>query len=189
MPAVFLRCLTRVEDLPIGNKPHLAIVGRSNVGKSSLINHLTMQKGLAHVGAKPGRTQTINLFEVDKRYFLVDLPGYGFAKMTKNKRAGFIDMISRYLDLAPNIKMVLLIVDAGVPFTDLDGEMLIFLRTANIPTIIILNKIDKLTKKQAANIERKFKSDFPNDKCITHSVFTSHGRGEIWEEIEKAVRK
>ena len=148
MSATFIKCLTNIKDLPIGNKPHVAIVGRSNVGKSSLINHLVMQKGLARVGASPGRTQTINLFEIDKRYFLVDLPGYGFAKMSKNKRSGFIDMISHYLDRAPDLKLVLLIVDASIPPTDLDHEMLVFLQASGIPTVVVLNKIDKLSKNQ-----------------------------------------
>jgi len=189
MSAIFLKCLTKIEDLPIGNKPHVAIVGRSNVGKSSLINHLTMQKGLARVGASPGRTQTINLFEIDKRYFLVDLPGYGFAKMSKDKRSGFIDMISHYLNRAPNLKLVLLIVDASIPPTDLDHEMLVFLQTAAIPAVVVLNKIDKLSKNQAIVLIKKFKTDFPDNECITHSTFTSKGRGEIWEAIERAVRK
>jgi len=189
MPAIFLKCFTKVEDLPIDKKPQVAIVGRSNVGKSSLINHLTAQKGLAHVGSTPGRTRTINLFEIDKRYFLVDLPGYGFAKMAKEKRPGLIDMISRYLDLAPNLKMVLLIVDASVPSSDLDREMLSFLRELEIPVTIVLNKIDKLSKVRATDVARKFKLDFPDCQCITHSIFTSSGRGEIWEAIERAVRK
>lgn len=189
MPAVFIKCFTDVEDLPIGNKPHVAIVGRSNVGKSSLINHLTMQKGLAHAGATPGRTQTINLFEIDKRYFLVDLPGYGFAKMSHNKRAGFMDMISHYLDLAPKLKMVLLVVDANVPPSELDREMLSFLQSSDIPSLIVLNKIDKLSKPQTVATVRKFEENFPASRCITHSIFTSAGRGEIWEAIEQAVRK
>jgi len=189
MSATFIKCLTNIKDLPIGNKPHVAIVGRSNVGKSSLINHLVMQKGLARVGASPGRTQTINLFEIDKRYFLVDLPGYGFAKMSKNKRSGFIDMISHYLDRAPDLKLVLLIVDASIPPTDLDHEMLVFLQASGIPTVVVLNKIDKLSKNQAVVLTKKFKADFPDNKCITHSTFTSKGRGEIWEVIDQAVRK
>jgi len=189
MSVVFLKCFTKVDDLPVDNKPQVAIVGRSNVGKSSLINHLTMQKGLARVGATPGRTQTINLFEVDKRYFLVDLPGYGFAKMAKEKRAGFIDMINHYLDQAPKLKMVLLIIDANVPFTDFDLEMLSSLKSADLPAVVVLNKVDKLSKSQIANLVFKCQKDFPENKFITHSVFSDKGRGEIWEEIEKAVRK
>ncbi|MFH1089399.1 MAG: ribosome biogenesis GTP-binding protein YihA/YsxC [Candidatus Uhrbacteria bacterium] len=189
MSATFIKCLTNIKDLPIGNKPHVAIVGRSNVGKSSLINHLVMQKGLARVGASPGRTQTINLFEIDKRYFLVDLPGYGFAKMSKDKRSGFIDMISHYLDRAPDLKLVLLIVDASIPPTDLDHEMLVFLQASGLPTVVVLNKIDKLSKNQAITLTKKFQADFSDNKCITHSTFTSKGRGEIWEVIDQAVRK
>ena len=82
------------DDIFEDGTPQIVFIGRSNVGKSSLINHLVMQKGLARVGASPGRTQTINLFEIDKRYFLVDLPGYGFAKMSKNKRSGSTALIS-----------------------------------------------------------------------------------------------
>ncbi len=90
MSATFLKCLTDLKELPEGDKPHVAIVGRSNVGKSSLVNHLTAQKSLARVSAKPGRTQTLNLYEIDRRYYLVDLPGYGYAKTSKTKLAGFV---------------------------------------------------------------------------------------------------
>lgn len=189
MSVVFLKCLTDMNDLPIGNKPHVAIVGRSNVGKSSLINHLTAQKGLARVSSAPGRTRTINLFEVDKRYFLVDLPGYGFAKATKEKREGLIETISHYLDLAPNLKMVLLIVDVSILPTDFDREMLSILDAANIPVVMVLNKIDKLSKAQAVKAIENFKLHFPGNRYITHSIFTSQGRGEIWEAIDQAVRK
>lgn len=189
MPAIFLKCLTKVEDLPIDKKPQVATVGRSNVGKSSLINHLTAQKGLAHVGSTPGRTRTINLFEIDKRYFLVDLPGYGFAKMSQNKRGDFIDMLSHYLDLAPNLKMVLLIVDASIPPSDLDQEMLAFLQESGVPVTVVLNKVDKISKAKFSKVINLFKEKFSGFPCITHSISTSSGRGEIWEAIEKAVRK
>lgn len=189
MPAKFFTSTTRLEDLPTYDKPQVAMVGRSNVGKSSLINHLTGQKALARVSAAPGRTKTINLYEIDRRYFLVDLPGYGYAKTSKEKRADFATMISTYLENTPQLTLVLVVIDAYVGPTDLDQEMLQSLHSLGKRVIIIVNKIDKLSKGEAASLLQKLSSEYADATFIPHSVETDKHRGAILEAIEVALRK
>jgi GTP-binding protein len=187
MHATFLKSAVRVEDLPIGDKAQIAMLGRSNVGKSSLLNHLVDQKGLARVSATPGRTQTINLFDVDKRFFLVDLPGYGYAKTSKAKRVAFEGLLNDYLNQAQNLKLALVIIDARHGPLDIDREMFAFLHQIQIPFAIIANKIDKLTKSDSAALTRKLGTDFPGVTVILHSNLTNKGQGEIRQTIERAI--
>lgn len=184
----FIKSATNLEQLPQGNKPHVAMVGRSNVGKSSLLNALANQKGLARVSAEPGRTQTINLFDVDGRFYLVDLPGYGFAKTSKAKREDFAGMLRDYLWQAQQLCLVLLIIDARIGPTDLDRDMLEYLASGKIPVAIIVNKIDKLSNSESINLQRMLESTYPQINFIPHSSITGQGRGEIWQVIEQAVR-
>ena len=188
MPAVFLKSATGLAEIPTSDKPQIAMVGRSNVGKSSLINDLVNQKNLARTSSEPGRTQMMNLFEVDKRYLLIDLPGYGFAKASKAKRAGFADMIQDYLWQATQLKLVLLIVDARVGLTELDRDMLAYLQSGRIPFIMIANKIDKLAHSESINIVRTLEATLPSVAIIPHSNITRLGCGEILETIERAIR-
>lgn len=188
MPITFLKSVTRLEDLPTGNKPHIAFVGRSNVGKSSLLNDLANQKNLARVSAEPGRTQTINLFDVDGRFYLVDLPGYGFAKTSKAKREDFSGMLREYLWQATNLKLVLLIIDARIGPTDLDRDMLAYLESGRIPVALIANKIDKLSHSESINLQRQLEATYPQIPLIPHSSVTSTGKGEILHTIEQTIR-
>lgn len=186
--ATFLKSATNLEQLPQDTKPHIAMVGRSNVGKSSLINHLSNQKGLARVSSEPGRTQTINLFNVDGRFYLVDLPGYGFAKNSKAKREDFAGMLRDYLWQAEQLKLVLLIIDARIGPTDLDRDMLAYLASGRIPVALIINKIDKLSNSESIQLQRMLEATYPQINFIPHSNVTGQGRGEIWQAIEQAVR-
>ena len=186
--ATFLKSATNLEELPKGNKPHIAMVGRSNVGKSSLLNHLANKKNLAHVSAEPGRTQTINLFDVDGRFYLVDLPVYGFAKTSNARRQDFAGMLRDYLWQAEQLKLVLLIIDARIGPTDLDRDMLAYLASGKIPVTLIVNKIDKLSHSESINLQRTLESTYPHLAFIPHSNVTGAGRGEIWQAIERAVR-
>lgn len=189
MHAVFLKSITDLAHVPPGKKPHVALVGRSNVGKSSLVNSLTgSKKKLARVSAAPGHTQTINFYEVDGRFFLVDLPGYGFAKAGKEKKIVLADIINDYLTNAKHLALVLLVIDARLGPTEADRLMLTELVRSKIPTVMILNKIDKLTRVQSTSLVKTLVAAYPDMKRISHSVTTSIGRGEIMEEIERAVR-
>lgn len=187
MKATFLKSLTDLKDFPKSDKPQIVMVGRSNVGKSSLLNHLTGQKGLARVSSTPGRTQTINLFDVDNKYLLVDLPGYGFAKASKVKRVAFEGMLNDYLRDAQNLKLALVIVDARLGPTEIDHQMFDFLNECSVPFSIIANKIDKLSQSELVALKRKFAADYPGVTVILHSNVTGKGRGEIQQTIEKAI--
>ena len=188
MPITFVKSLTRLEDLPRDSRPHVALVGRSNVGKSSLLNHLAGQKGLARVSAEPGRTQTINLFDVEGRAYLVDLPGYGFAKTSKAKREAFSGMVREYLWQATALRHVFLIIDARIGLTDLDHDMFEYLSSGKIPTTIIVNKIDKLSHSESIQLLRRLESESPQTDFIPHSNVTGKGRGEIWQILEQTAR-
>ncbi len=188
MPAVFIKSATQLDQLPEGNKPHIAIVGRSNVGKSTLVNQLTKQTDLARVSAKPGHTQAMNIYEIDKRYYLVDLPGFGFAKTSKVQRADFQDMIADYLRETEQLKMVILIVDASIPPTVLDEEMFGFLESLELPITVVLNKIDKLKANDLKKLIPTMTPIFPNVTFVQHSSVLGKGRGELTDVIERALR-
>ena len=164
------------------------MVGRSNVGKSSLINHLTGKKSLARVSAEPGRTQTINFYEIDKRFFLVDLPGYGYAKTSKKHRAGFAEMIHAYLEGTTALRLVLLIIDANIPPTELDNAMLRWLQSKQIPFFLVMNRMDKLNNTEKAKLNSVLEKKYPNVPRIAHSIQSEKTRTELWTAIEKAVR-
>ncbi len=189
MKVTFLKSCSNLEQLPVGKVPHIAMVGRSNVGKSSLLNHIAGQKGLAHVSAEPGRTKLINLFDVDKRLYLVDLPGYGYAKTSKANRDAFADLIRDYIWKTQQLKLVFLIIDIRIGATDLDRDMLAYLESGKIPTVIIANKIDKLSKSEASSALTKVESEYPRTAVIAHSNINGQGRGEIWDAMEKILRQ
>ncbi len=188
MPATFVKSITQLIDLPDDDKPQIALVGRSNVGKSSLLNQLTDQKGLARASAEPGRTQTINVFDVDGRFYLIDLPGYGFAKASKVKRVGLRGMISDYISEAPQLKLVLLILDARRGFTELDLEVAGYLEAHSIPYALVVNKIDKLSKSEYSSLAKKIALSHPGVPIIPSSNVTRVGRGQIRQTIEEVIR-
>lgn len=189
MKATYIKSLTKIEDLPRSVKPQVALVGRSNVGKSTLINHLVQQKKLARVSSESGRTQTINLFDIDSRYTLVDLPGYGYAKTSKEKREAFADILNDYLCFSKLLKLVFLIIDARIGPTELDHDMLNLLAVGDFSVIMILNKADKLSRKEITELTKSIQSEYPGIKAIPHSSLSAMGRGEILQEIDRLVRK
>jgi GTP-binding protein len=187
MATTFIKSLTDLKDFPKSDKPQIAMLGRSNVGKSSLLNQLTGQKNLARVSSTPGRTQTINLFDVENRYLLVDLPGYGYAKASKTKRVAFEGMINDYLSGNPNLRLALVIVDARLGPTDIDRELMDYLRECGIAFAVIANKIDKLNQSEFSALKRKLETDLPGVTAIAHSNVSGKGRGQIMEAIEQAL--
>ncbi|MFA6603453.1 MAG: ribosome biogenesis GTP-binding protein YihA/YsxC [Patescibacteria group bacterium] len=188
MPAVFLKSAFRAADLPASEKPQIAMLGRSNVGKSSLINDLVGVKKLARTSAQPGLTQSINLYECDKRYLLVDLPGYGFSRAKRSAGRGFAGLIGEYLSEAAQLKLVLLIIDARQGFMESDRYALDQLQMQDLPFVIVFNKIDKLSSSAAAAAIRDLRADRPELQIIPHSAVNGQGTGEIRDAIERAVR-
>lgn len=147
--AVFKGSFVSEAQCPEPNIPEYAFIGRSNVGKSSLINMLTGRNALAHVSHTPGKTQAINFFLINAQWHLVDLPGYGYAKVSKTKRKDFEEMLRRYLQKRPNLVTVFLLIDSRIPPQDSDIAFANWLGEMNIPFIIIFTKTDDKKFKQA----------------------------------------
>jgi len=161
--------------------PEIAFAGRSNVGKSSLLNRLVRRKAIARVSRTPGRTREINFFEVNGRFVLADLPGYGYARISKERRAEWRPLIEAYLRRSPNLRGVVLLIDARRDPTDDDLQMLDFLSEVGAPTIVAITKVDKLgTSARAARIRLLTAAlGLDDDQVIPFSAHTGLGRDEL----------
>jgi GTP-binding protein len=166
---------------PETSLPEIAFGGRSNVGKSSLLNRLVRRKAFARVSNTPGRTREINFFEVNKRFVLVDLPGYGYARISKERRAEWRPLIESYLQKSPNLRGVVQLIDVRRDPTDDDIQMLDFLSDLGAPTIVAITKIDKLSKVAAHARVRELTESLglDSDQVIPFSAITGTGRDEL----------
>jgi GTP-binding protein len=186
MDIAFLTSAFRANQYPPPDRPEIAFAGKSNVGKSSLINVLVNRKGLARTSAKPGRTQSINFFTIGKSLYLVDLPGYGFARVPVKVKKSWQGMVETYLSERSNLKAVVVILDIRRDASSGDMDLLSWLKHYGIPAIPVLTKADKLSRQKArtrANvITRKLKNISPAD-AILFSAKTREGREEIWDKI------
>ena len=133
--------------VPKFNKPEICFIGRSNVGKSSLINKITKEKNLAKTSKTPGRTQSLNLYLINDKIILADLPGYGFAKISENLKKQLYKLIKEYVEKRTNLNHIFLLIDAKIGIKKNDLETLFYLKDLRIPSTIILTKIDKCSKK------------------------------------------
>ena len=170
---------------PETSLPEIAFAGRSNVGKSSLLNKLVRRKAFARVSNTPGRTREINFFEVNKRFVLVDLPGYGYARISKERRAEWRPLIEGYLKKSTNLRGVVQLIDVRREPTDDDIQMLDFLSELGAPTIVAITKIDKLSKIAAAARVRELTDSLglDSDQVIPFSAQTGAGRDELASAI------
>jgi GTP-binding protein len=167
-------------------KAEFAFIGRSNVGKSSLINMLTGKKDLAMTSSKPGKTQLINHFEINESWYLVDLPGYGYARVSKVKRAKFDQMITSYLSLRPNLVCTFVLLDSRLPLQKLDIEFLEWLGMNELPFALVLPKYDKQSElsKNLNNIKKELLEDWAELPTI---FVTSAEKKRGGEEILKFI--
>jgi GTP-binding protein len=152
----FLQSETDWKKCPKDKLPEFAFIGRSNVGKSSLINMLADNKSLAKTSSKPGKTQTINHFKVDNRWYLVDLPGYGYASISKTMREKWVKMIDNYLQHRKNLQLVFVLVDIRLEPQDIDIDFINKLGEKSMPFSLIFTKADKIGKNRGAESVRKF---------------------------------
>lgn len=187
--ATFLKSAASLTDLPQDTKDHVIFLGRSNVGKSSLLNALTNQKGLAHVSKTPGRTQLINLFDINGIFYFVDLPGYGYAKIPKTMQEEIAERISSYVHECDRIKLAVLICDAKIGPTKNDLETRDLITDGNIPYIVIANKWDALSMSEKIQSTKRFSEAFPGKEVVTHSVVDKIGLEKILELIERVLKK
>ena len=171
---------------PQEDLPEVAFAGRSNVGKSSLINALVGRKGLARTSGRPGRTQSINFFLVEGKLYLVDLPGYGFALVPLKVKESWRKMVETYLERRKSLKAVVVILDIRRGLSPSDIELIRWLRHHNIPALPVLTKADKLSRqqalKQAGVVERELAGVYAHPP-ILFSARTGMGRDPLWAKI------
>lgn len=177
-------------QLPIADKPEITFAGRSNVGKSSLLNKLFNRKNLARVSSVPGKTVTVNFYNVDGERF-VDLPGYGYAKIPKAEKQRFAELMEGYFQSGRDIRLVVQLIDMRHKPTADDMAMIYFLKQFEIPFAVVLTKSDKLKKKEYASQKELIINELGNPEypVIPFSSVTGEGVEEIKCVIEKALEK
>ena len=181
------------KQFPRDPRPEVALSGRSNVGKSSLINTLLGRKSLARVSSSPGKTITINYYDIDKKLYLVDLPGYGYAKRSQESKKGWSTLTEDYFIKNPSsdaIKLVIQLIDIRTGPTDDDIMMINFLIDNDVNFIVVATKTDKLSKTQLANALDELQKEYflgTGIEIIPFSSVTRIGKDEVWKRISDAI--
>jgi GTP-binding protein len=183
--AEFFRSASAISGLPEENLPEIVFVGRSNVGKSSLLNSLCGKKGLAKTSSTPGKTRLINYFKINGNIFFVDLPGYGYAAVGQGEREGWGKLLSEYIMERDQISLVVLLVDSRHPGMASDREMMEFLQYYDRPYCIVMTKYDKLSQSEKAKARRAMESCAANAKFIVnYSSFSGDGRSALLAHLD-----
>lgn len=176
--------------LPDNKLPEVAFAGKSNVGKSSLINALMMRKSLARTSAQPGKTQTINFYNINKEIYLVDLPGYGYAKASEKEREAWGQMIERYLNTSEKLRAVFLLVDIRHAPSANDKQMFEWMAYVGYDPIVIATKLDKIKRSQFDKQIKIIRQGLGADKetiIVPFSAETKQGRDIIWDFMDQVI--
>ena len=179
----FIKSVSALDQLPELELPEIALAGRSNVGKSSFINTLFNRKGLAKISSTPGKTRTLNYYNVENKFYLVDLPGFGYAKVSKTERESWERLLIKYFQNNPNITRIIHFIDSRHKPTQLDIILNKFLIGLDIPYIVLLNKVDKLKQSELAKAKKEIKEVFPElsigDNLFLFSSVKGTGKKEL----------
>lgn len=190
--AAFLTSAAKPAEYPPGNLPEVAFLGRSNVGKSSLINSLLNRRRLAQTSRTPGKTRTINFFEVNGAFHLVDLPGYGYARISRSLRAGWEKMLETYLSGRQSLRGAVLLVDLRHPPTTLDCQMKTWLDHYGCPTVVVATKADKVGSSRHRKHLREIREGLPvreHQLLLTCSARTGFGKDRLWSAVMDFLRE
>jgi GTP-binding protein len=190
--ATFIKSSTKLSQCPPPNLPEFAFIGRSNVGKSSLINMLVGNSKLAKISSKPGKTQTMNHFEVNASWYLVDLPGYGFASVSQTTREAWSKMMENYFLKRENLSCVFVLIDSRLSPQQSDLEFINWLGGNHVPMTLVFTKTDKLSKNQLAASMQRFKKKIGETwdeipTLVPSSIKTKKGKEEILQIIEEVI--
>ncbi len=187
--ATFVKSATNPGNYPEGGLAEVAFAGRSNVGKSSLINVLVNRRGLVRTSATPGRTQLLNFFDINGRFYLVDLPGFGFAKVPVALKKQWGPMVRTYLEKRGSLKALVLLFDIRRVPRQEEIQLLDWLEEFEIPTIPVITKVDKVVRSRRETQIRPILevTGLPRDAFTLFSAVTREGREEIWQRIEAAL--
>jgi GTP-binding protein len=185
--AEFLKSAFKETDWPKDNQPEIAFMGRSNVGKSSLINSLLGTKGLARTSSTPGRTQSLNFFDINDCFRFVDLPGFGYARVPREIKSGWGEMVSTYLAKRSQLVLSIHIVDSRHEPTTQDLQLHEWLSFSAKPQLTVATKSDKLSNNELRkNLERIARA-LGDDGIVVYSARTGRGRDELWRAIKSAI--
>lgn len=183
----FLKSSFTEDDWPTGSLPEIAFMGRSNVGKSSLINSLLGVRGLARTSSTPGRTQSLNFFLINNKYRFVDLPGFGYARVPKAVKTTWGEMVSTYLAKRLQLVLSIHIVDSRHEPTKLDLQLHDWLKHSAKPRLIVATKSDKLSNNELRESMGRVKRAFGEESVVAFSAKTGRGRDQVWRTIENAL--
>lgn len=179
----FIKSVYNLNELPKQHLPEVVLCGRSNVGKSSFINSLFNKKNLAKISSTPGKTRSINFYEIDNKFYLIDLPGYGYAKTSKKEREKWAVLIGKFFESSDHIKLAIHFIDSRHEPTKLDIYLNEMLTKYKIPYLILLSKADKLKQSEKAAARKKLNTFFPkidvNTQAFFYSAIKPIGRKEI----------
>lgn len=187
--AEFVKSAFERSHWTVDGLPEIAFLGRSNVGKSSLLNNLLQRRSLARTSNTPGRTQSINFFLVNETFYFVDLPGYGFAKVSKSMRAGWGQMAEEYLSHREQLVLSIQLVDSRHEPTELDRQLNEWLVFNGKPHIVVATKADKLSRTAVAKQTKVIEKAFSGSTVIAVSSHTGHGKDLLWTEISSALKE
>lgn len=182
----FLTSVFDIESLPAPDIPEIAFAGRSNVGKSSLLNSLIRRRNLVKTSAKPGKTQSLNFFQLDNSIYLVDLPGYGYARVSKKMQAEWQELITVYLETRENLKCVVVIVDLRHELKIADLQLVDWLRSKGVPYLLVYTKADKLSANQRIKNSAILDAGFGVKKSerLVFSAKTGLGRDALLQSLD-----
>ena len=183
----FIKSAFKEDDWPHDTRPEIAFMGRSNVGKSSLINSLLRVHGLARISSTPGRTQSLNFFLINEEFWFVDLPGFGYARVPKIIKSTWGEMVTSYLAKRSQLMLSIHIVDSRHEPTKLDLQLHEWLKHTAKPRLIVATKSDKLSNNELRESLGRAKRMFGEESVIAYSSRTDRGRNEVWREIESAL--
>jgi GTP-binding protein len=183
--AEFVLSAAQPEHFPPESLPEIAFLGRSNVGKSSLLNCLTGKKGLAFTSAKPGCTQLINFFRINEELFFVDLPGYGYARVPLDVKARWKSLIESYLLKRNTLTKAVVLLDARRGWMDQDLELKSWLEYQGLPFVVVATKFDKLNQKEQHRSLTSITKELTGSELFPFSAVTGRGAREIWQAITK----
>ena len=190
--AEFVTSAVKTADYPAGELPEVALAGRSNVGKSSLLNKLVNRKGLARTSNTPGRTRLINFFRVNGVFHLVDLPGYGYAKVSLREKDSWRKMVEGYLNTRINLRGIVLLIDSRHPPTAQDIQMYDWLKYRGANAVVVATKADKNSRSRLLQSLKVIRAALPlaeGDQLVPFSAETGQGREELLEIIGRWVEK
>ena len=184
----FVKSCPNRKEKPQDAKPEVLVVGKSNVGKSSLINALCDKKRLAFTSSKPGHTRLLNYYDIDKKFYIVDAPGYGYAKGGIDLDRLFAEMMDSYFSNNRELKLVLVLLDARREISNDDQEIIDYIKESGFPYFIVITKIDKVNQKEKAALNKRLKAQEFAPECVFYtSSLNNEGLNSLKKGIEKSL--